>query len=527
MTQSVFDAFYVSSSLDLEELSKAVKAPYHLQLTAEETQPYQILDTFDQQIHGQRKILFSQGNRLLLLDWAKSLSDHQQAKKWAFVEELNAESLRQELGYVSSLRALLPVQTLKGRLINGSLLDDEQKTVARIICLCFETAPGKLLTLTGLNKIRGYGKAFKLLAELFSHPAEDDLTAFAGTWALLVPDFLPYTNKPQVDYLSQSPAYEVASRLIAAYLHTARLNEEGVCADFDSEFLHDYRISLRKVRSILSLFKGVFDEDVTCDLKTRFSDLMRQTNRLRDLDVYLLEQESYLALVPEILRSGLLTMFEEFAEERDRTQKKVKRQFLSKNYKQEMTALQKLCPHTPAQMKKAAAETLKVGSDGDLPVFDYASALIWKRYRKVRKLARRIDAETPDEQVHELRIQFKKMRYLMEFFAPLYSAKEMKTLIKSLRRLQNSLGKFNDCSVQQEALNAHITAHANSKQDNDLEMVKSVGALVAAIHQSQLEERIKIVANLDSFTSDETSTKFEHLFHLQPANSAQLAEKNV
>jgi len=66
----------------------------------------------------------------------------------------------------------------------------------------------------------------------------------------------------------------------------ARQNEDGIKADYDTEFLHDYRVSLRKVRSVLSLFKG---ENIA--LKQAFSDIMKGTNQLRDLDVYLLDKQ--------------------------------------------------------------------------------------------------------------------------------------------------------------------------------------------------------------------------------------------
>ncbi len=57
--------------------------------------------------------------------------------------------------------------------------------------------------------------------------------------------------------------------------------------------------------------------------------------------------------------------------------------------------------------------------------------------------------DTEDEVVHQLRINCKKLRYLMEFFAPLFPENEIKTLIKALKLLQDNLGNFNDYSVQQ------------------------------------------------------------------------------
>ena len=54
----------------------------------------------------------------------------------------------------------------------------------------------------------------------------------------------------------------------------------------------------------------------------------------------------------------------------------------------------------------------------------------------------KMDAHTPDELVHELRIQCNKLRYLMEFFMNLYSGKTIKPLIKSLKGLQRCAWKI-------------------------------------------------------------------------------------
>ncbi len=98
----------------------------------------------------------------------------------------------------------------------------------------------------------------------------------------------------------------------------ARENEAGVIADHDTEFLHDYRVALRKVRSVLSLFKGVYPEEQTADFKRKASELMSPTGRLRDLDVYLLAKDEYFAMVPSSLHEGLEQMFKMFRKDRRR-----------------------------------------------------------------------------------------------------------------------------------------------------------------------------------------------------------------
>ena len=156
---------------------------------------------------------------------------------------------------------------------------------------------------------------------------------------------------------------------------------------------------------------------------------------------------------------------------------------------------------------------LKPGPNADRGAYDYASALIWKRYRKVCKIARSITDDTPDETVHDLRIDCKKLRYLMEFFAPLFDATGFKTILKPLKKLQDNLGLFNDYSVQQEALLAFASQQSNAQGRVDTQIGLAVGGLIAVLDQRQKSERSRVISSFQHFDSPETRTLFRSLFH--------------
>ncbi len=156
---------------------------------------------------------------------------------------------------------------------------------------------------------------------------------------------------------------------------------------------------------------------------------------------------------------------------------------------------------------------LQEGPNADRTAYLYARELIWKRYRKVCKIARAIDSTTPDTEVHELRIHCKKLRYLMEFFSPMFPAKTIKDLIKALKVLQDNLGLFNDYSVQQESLQTFITEHTSKDSKQNLSIAKSVGALIAMLYQKQLAERAKVISNFELFDSLTTQQQFQKLFN--------------
>ncbi|MFC3615954.1 CHAD domain-containing protein [Lutimaribacter marinistellae] len=460
-----------------------------------------LLDDFDQSLQKSGRALLEIGGELLLFAADGSVYDQATKASGGFVAEMTPGPVRKRLGDISPLRALLEVASGTAQSQQAALLDDEDKTQARAAIRVLSAAEGEV-TLVTVELMRGYDKAFETLrASLIARGA----TAQTGTIASkLAPSLKPYVSKPAIPLDAGQTAHDVAVTIIRAYLEVARRNEAGTIADHDTEFLHDYRVALRKIRSVLSLFKGVFPHEQTVHLKSAFSELMAPTGPLRDLDVYLLEKDAYFELLPDSLHRGLRDMFRTYQKERDAAQQRIARRFRSKAYADRMAELE----------QAFSEEDLSRGDKADLPAAQYARALIWKRYRKVCKIARAIDDSTPDEEVHELRISCKKLRYLIEFFAPLFAAEDLAKVLKPLKKLQDNLGLFNDYSVQQEALRSFVKTHRSRDRATDTEVALAVGGLITVLHKRQLDERALVTARFKQFDSDEVRETARTLFHV-------------
>ena len=113
-------------------------------------------------------------------------------------------------------------------------------------------------------------------------------------------------------------------------------------------------------------------------------------------------------------------------------------------------------------------------------MLEVANRRIYKQVRQVLKDGQAITAESPDEMLHALRIECKKLRYLMELFSGLYEPKEINGLIKQLRTLQGNLGDFNDLSVQ-EAYLMRTAAEMATRRQPTPDTLMAIGALVAAL----------------------------------------------
>ena len=87
---------------------------------------------------------------------------------------------------------------------------------------------------------------------------------------------MPYSAKP--DYQLQPGAAPTRPRrqFCAARWRSCGSNEEGIKADWDVEFLHDYRTAVRRTRSALSQITDVFPPETTQHYKEAFGLLGEQ-----------------------------------------------------------------------------------------------------------------------------------------------------------------------------------------------------------------------------------------------------------
>ena len=466
---------------------------------------YTVLDQFDQPLRQRGQLLFCSGKTLELIDetgqhWSQPLVN--QADFFAHIPN---GPLKRALTRLSPLRRLLPTGAGNWQQARLTLTDDQDKTHCRLHLLLFTAAPGHAVAIATLRGLKGYDDSLTLLQQRL---LELGCTLFnsEALYDALFPVQSAPQGKAQVSVASDASAIQAANHIIASQLQAARAKESGIIADHDTEFLHDYRVQLRKIRSVLSLFKGVYDEALNSDLKAQFSAIMAPTGKLRDLDVYLLDKARYYDLLPKSLHAGLDILYGMFARNRDVEQGHLATYLQSKAYREQIS-------HVSALF--AAPERLTAGPSATLSVRQYACDLIWARYRKVCRIAAKIDASTPDEQVHQLRIECKKLRYLMEFFSTMFSEALFKNVLKPLKQLQDNLGLFNDYSVQQVNLSQAMQSLSATDSPPDVEVAQSVGALIAVLHGRQLEERAKVTQNLIQFDSPQTREAYRLLFQPQ------------
>jgi len=87
-----------------------------------------------------------------------------------------------------------------------------------------------------------------------------------------------------------------------------------------------------------------------------------------------------------------------------------------------------------------------------------------RRCRSVVQLGTQLLTETDEQRLHALRIAYKKLRYVLEFFVSLLPGKKTALPVQHLRALQDNLGCWHDLVVQQDALRHFVTMFAGLGQ---------------------------------------------------------------
>lgn len=300
-----------------------------------------------------------------------------------------------------------------------------------------------------------------------------------------------------LDFCPTSASRTIVSKMATTMLMAARAKEAGILQGNDIEELHQYRVCLRKTRSLISLLKEIYPVDTQQELKKQLGELTRSTNELRDLDVFLEGWDSYLKLIPKHINMGLMGLFEDLENQQIQAKLNVNLWLASQKYGYQINSLLRFFSDPNKPEKTASSHK---------PIKVLVSKKIRKRYQKICQMGLSIQPTTPDKEIHAVRIECKKLRYLLEFFGSMFNHKAHKTILKTLKKLQDHLGHFNDYSVQQTLLKNYLETNAEQK-----ELVAPISALLDAFRKHQQQARSELLTSLTTFADQKTEKQIYQL----------------
>ncbi len=236
-------------------------------------------DTYDWRLFNRSLVLRHAGQELSLehLSSGESLNGLTSHSAPEFTWDLPESPLRERLESIIKMRALLPLAEVNTRVSFYRILNADEKTVARLVytevrTLDVDSEPScgilfKPVASSWLSQI--LAKVGQRLARI---PKVSSLIQDLYVTALEQAGKKPGSYSGKMDLrLKPKKRSDSATKEILRYLFKImKANEAGIKADIDTEFLHDYRIAIRRTRSALSQIRNVFPTEETEHFKQSF-----------------------------------------------------------------------------------------------------------------------------------------------------------------------------------------------------------------------------------------------------------------
>ena len=221
-------------------------------------------------------------------------------------------------------------------------------------------------------------------------------------------------------------------------------NQDGVRQARSGEFLHDFRVAVRRTRTGLSQLKHVYPRPEANAFAQEFKWVSASTSPARDLEVYLAAFASFRTdLGAETVAA--LEPVRQFLRDHQRGEHARCTEVLES---QRYAALVR----DWARFLEAPMASAGAPRDAARPIREVAATRIAAAYRRVVRRGEKLQPESPGSAFHRLRLDAKKLRYLLEFFGDLFDGEHGARALGALRRTQDALGAINDLRVQGEWL---------------------------------------------------------------------------
>ena len=490
---------------DIAGILALIAAGFTVNKACVECEQQTIFDSYDRRLLNKGFILVKCGRIYNLV----SLADDslQSSIVWDKKQELKRRDdilkteLSKKLSQALGNRAVVPLLALDVRNSSFALASKASQTVA--LTFSEYSLPGRPdVALPAILRLQSSQAGKKQLKAMCSSIGADILRETGGMWHSLINaalrnagiEFIP-SETAYHKFLPDATIKSATIAILKSQLDILRYNEKGVIGDIDSECLHDFRVAMRKMRVALSELKEVFPEDKIAPFMHKFDELGTITNQLRDYDVFMEKKEHLLKILSQGMRPALLNFFKTCQQRRRRQYLSLVAIINSKKYSSTITAWEKFL---------TSAEKIPANEKSEIHVLPEVSGIILKRLDKVIDKGLAVKADSPDQALHKVRIQCKKLRYLLDFFCSELPGGKVSRVIKDLKKIQAALGDFNDLSVQIRNIEDRLQKLAPGR--TAIGNAAAFGAIIVALSKEKATTHSLFQKAFSKFNSKETIT---------------------
>ena len=448
-----------------------------------------VLDSFDGRLHaaGLRLELHDGRHRELVLRGpAGSPPVHitWTGKAPASAEDLPGGPFGARIAAVIGERALMPVFDVASVRREAVRRDRRGKPIVTVAVhddvTVQSTTTGQPLRVievsTSLGSEPAVRHAVEPLVALGLTPARGDLVD--AVLAITGASLDGYHRDPSAPLRRDDDAFDAFRIVLRNLLASAVDNLPGTLDDLDPEFLHDFRVALRRTRSVLGEGKSVLPHDVRDRFRTGFAELSAATSAARDLDVYVLAWPDTIAALGLDDPTVVDPLHDELLARRSQARAQLAKVLRSRAVKTLLESWRSWLDD----------DEVRPPYDAPRPIGPHVAARIAKAQSGLLRDGRSITADCPAERLHDLRKDAKRLRYLFECFGAVLPGKARREFVGQLKGLQDNLGLHQDAEVQTAELRALAhDLHARSAIGPDA--LLAVGRIIDHLERTRRGER--------------------------------------
>jgi len=240
---------------------------------------------------------------------------------------------------------------------------------------------------------------------------------------------------------------------LAKLLQTIESQVDGVEKSEDIEYVHKMRVTSRRIRAAIPLFRECFPKKRYKNWLNKIKKVTQFLGAARDLDVQISFIKDYIKqLQPSEPKTGMEALLERHVKQRTDLQSNVINglQELEKS-----SVLLQIATYCERIVKEAAGICFNS--------YDVREKAFWQISPKLDEFLSMEDCVHKENEIlkhHEMRIRAKWLRYTMETFAPLYQG-ELSGEIEMMKNFQDTLGEMHDCDVWIEYIPKFISEIEN------------------------------------------------------------------
>jgi CHAD domain-containing protein len=243
-------------------------------------------------------------------------------------------------------------------------------------------------------------------------------------------------------FTADDPADEASRKIMAALVADLMPHKGPLGSQTDRVSVHETRKGIRKLRTAFSLFEPHFEEGLLKRYRKQFRKVMRRLAHARDLAVFLLKLDAYMAsaeagpgITPTELQA-LQALAEYWRQQLEETKQGV-RQYMARDKVEELLADFQAFTGAPGRGSRP--------EEGAVAVGQVAPGHIRKAVDGLLACGDGVQ-EASVERLHRLRILAKELRHTLEFYLPIIGPEAVEAT-ETVKALLERLGDLNDAHV--------------------------------------------------------------------------------